>query len=68
MSTDNTSLPKDPSEEPLTVEEAEVMGRQTERSIRGEPLRRQTVYGDIGGTVENEDQADAHHAEPGEHV
>lgn len=53
---------------PLSSEEAEVMGRQSERDVRGEPLRRQTVYGDIEGSVDNEDQADAHHAEPGEHV
>lgn len=44
------------------------MGRQSERDVRGEPLRRQTVYGDIEGSVDNEDQADAHHAEPDEHL
>ena len=55
-------------ETPLTPEEAEVMGRQTERQTRGERLRDQTVYGDVGGTVENEDQTDAHHAEPDEHL
>lgn len=44
------------------------MGRQTERATRGERIRDQVVYGDLGDTVENEDQTDAHHAEPDEHV
>ena len=54
-------------EGPLTPEEAEVMGRQTERKTRGERVSEQTVYGDTE-SVENEDQTDAHEAEPDEHV
>lgn len=53
---------------PLSPREAESMGRQTETHTRGERIREQVVYGDVGGSVENEDQTDAHHAEPGEHV
>jgi hypothetical protein len=54
--------------EPLTPEEAERMGRQTETYTRGEKISDQVVYGDVSGTFENEDQTDAHHAESGEHV
>jgi hypothetical protein len=52
---------------PLSPEEAEVMGRQTETRTRGERIRDEVVYGDVE-SVENEDQADAHHAEPDEHL
>jgi hypothetical protein len=52
---------------PLTPQEAQVMGRQTETKTRGERVQDQVVYGDIE-SVENEDQADAHHAEPDEHL
>jgi hypothetical protein len=55
-------------EEPLTSEEAEVMGSQTVRHLRDIPAERQTVYGDVDEGYDNEDQADAHHAEQGEHV
>ncbi|HEY5341403.1 MAG TPA: hypothetical protein VIK27_10275 [Candidatus Aquilonibacter sp.] len=54
--------------EPLTKLEAESMGRQTETLTRGERVEDQVVYGDVGGTVENEDQSSAHHAESDEHV
>jgi hypothetical protein len=53
---------------PLTRREAESMGRQTETATRGEPVADQVVYGDVGDTVENEDQSDAHHAESDEHL
>lgn len=53
---------------PLSKREAEAMGRQTETRTRGERISDQVVYGDVGGSVENEDQADAHHAGPGEHL
>lgn len=53
---------------PLSSTEAESMGRQTETATRDEPVSRQTVYGDVEDSVENEDQADAHHAEPDQHL
>jgi len=53
---------------PLSKREAEAMGRQTETHTRGERISEQIVYGDVDGSVENEDQADAHHADPGEHL
>lgn len=52
---------------PLSPREAESMGRQTETRTLGEKISDQVVYGDVEG-VENEDQADAHHAEPDEHL
>jgi hypothetical protein len=52
---------------PLTQREAESMGRQTESRARGQRIIDQVVYGDVE-SVENEDQADAHHAEPDEHL
>jgi hypothetical protein len=55
-------------EEPLTSEEAEVMGSQTARRLRDIPIERQTVYGDVDEGYDNEDQADANQAGPGEHV
>jgi len=39
------------------------MGRQTETHTIGQKISDQVVYGDVGGSVENEDQADAHHAD-----
>lgn len=39
-------------EEPLSPREEDVL----------------TIYGDVDEGFENEDQADAHHAEPGEHL
>ncbi|GAC1353258.1 MAG: hypothetical protein NVSMB1_24820 [Polyangiales bacterium] len=50
-------------EAPLSAREAGVMGSQRVRGA-GTPL----VYGDVGEGNENEDQADAHHAEPDEHL
>jgi hypothetical protein len=55
-------------EEPLGPREAGAAGEQTERPLRGVPLNVQTVYGDVDEGFDNEDQADAHHAEPGEHL
>jgi hypothetical protein len=54
-------------EKPLSPEEAERMGRQTETYTRGEKISDQVVYGDVDGP-ENEDQMDEHHAESDEHV
>lgn len=50
-------------ERPLSPKEAESMGRQTETYVRGEKISDQVVYGDVDGTVENEDQTDMHHAD-----
>ena len=55
-------------EAPLSSREAEAMGEQTTRRLRGIPPERQTMYGDVDEGYDNEDQADAHHADPGEHV
>lgn len=55
-------------ETPLTSREAEAMGEQAVRRLRDIPAERQTVYGDVDEGFDNEDQADAHHADPGEHV
>lgn len=52
---------------PLSNREAQAMGRQTETRTRGERISDEVVYGDVE-SVENEDQADAHHADPGEHL
>jgi hypothetical protein len=54
--------------QPLSPEEAEAMGRQTEGSGGVFDPKRETVYADIESSPENEDQADAHHADPDEHV
>ena len=53
---------------PLSPKEAESMGRQTETYTRDEPVSEQVVYGDVEDSPENEDQTDAHHAGPDEHV
>ena len=55
-------------EEPLTSDQAGAMGEQAVRRLRDIPKERQTVYGDVDEGFDNEDQADAHHADPGEHV
>lgn len=55
-------------EEPLTPDEAAAMGEQAVRRLRDIPKERQTVYGEVDLGFDNEDQADAHHAEPGEHL
>ena len=55
-------------EAPLSSDEAAVMGAQAVRRLRDIPKERQTVYGDVDEGFDNEDQADAHHAEPGEHL
>ena len=55
-------------EAPLTPREAEAMGEQAVRRLRDIPAERQTVYGEVDEGYDNEDQADAHHADPGEHV
>jgi hypothetical protein len=44
------------------------MGEQAARSIRGVLENRQTAYGDVDAGANNEDQADAHGAGPGEHL
>jgi hypothetical protein len=53
---------------PLDPREAESMGRQTETHTLGEKISEQVVYGDVDEGFENEDQADAHHAESDEHL
>jgi hypothetical protein len=53
--------------EPLSEREAAAMGSQRPRPLRDIPEDAQTVYGEVDGP-ETEDQYDAHHAEPGEHV
>ena len=55
-------------EEPLTPREEGVAGAQTDRPLRGVPENIKTVYGEVDEGYENQDQADAHHAEPGEHL
>ena len=55
-------------EEPLSLEEARAMGEQAVRRLRGIAQSQQTVYGEVDEGFDNEDQADAHHAEPGEHL
>ncbi len=56
------------NEKPLDSEEAAVMGAQAVRRLRGIPKDRETVYGDVDEGYDNEDQADANQAGPGEHV
>jgi hypothetical protein len=53
---------------PLDLGEARAMGEQAVRRLRGIPESQQTVYGEVDEGFDNEDQADAHHADPGEHV
>jgi len=55
-------------DEPLTSDEAAVMGTQAVRRLRDIPKERQTVYGEVDEGYDNEDQADANQAGPGEHV
>ena len=55
-------------DEPLAPDEAGAMGNQTVRTMRGVPEKRELVYGDVGVGPENEDETDAHHADPDEHV
>jgi hypothetical protein len=55
-------------EDPLTAEEARAMGEQAVRRLRDIPKERQTVYGEVDEGFDNEDQADAHRAGPGEHL
>lgn len=55
-------------EDPLTSDEAAVMGAQAVRRLRDIPKERQTVYGEVDEGYDNEDQADANQAGPGEHV
>jgi hypothetical protein len=49
-------------EKPLSPQEAESMGRQTETHTIGQKISDQVVYGDVD-SVENEDQMDEHHAD-----
>jgi hypothetical protein len=51
----------------LSAQEAAAMGLQTPKRLRGVPSDREVIYGELDGTPENEDQADLHRAEPGEH-
>jgi len=53
---------------PLDPSEAAVMGNQAVRRLRDIAPGQQTVYGEVDEGFENEDQIDAHHAEPGEHL
>ena len=55
-------------EPPLSVREAAAMGNQAVREIRGVPESTQVIYGETDGGYDNEDQVDAHHAEPDEHL
>jgi hypothetical protein len=55
-------------EKPLTAKESKVMGTQTARHFRDIDENEETVYGEGSFGYDNEDQADAHHADPGEHV
>jgi hypothetical protein len=52
---------------PLSEREAAVMGQQRPRPLRDIREDAETVYGEVDGP-ETEDQYDAHHAGPGEHV
>lgn len=54
-------------EAPLSAKEADAMGFQVPRQIPGHRLSAETVYGEMDG-VENEDQYDAHHADPDQHL
>lgn len=53
---------------PLSRRESEAMGRQTDPDLPGEDQGNEVVYGEIDNSPENEDQRDAHRAEPDEHV
>jgi hypothetical protein len=53
---------------PLSPTEAKYMGNQVDKKIPGVPASAMLVYGEVDEGFENEDQYDAHHAEPGEHV
>lgn len=55
-------------EAPLSSNEAAYMGSQAARRLRDIPKERETVYGDVDEGFDNEDQADANQAGPGEHV
>jgi len=52
---------------PLDSREAAVMGSQRPRPLAGIDESSETVYGEVDGP-ETEDQFDAHHAEPDEHL
>jgi hypothetical protein len=53
--------------EPLDSNEAPAMGFQHPRPLRGVDESAETIYAEVDGP-ETEDQYDAHHAEPDEHV
>jgi hypothetical protein len=55
-------------EEPLSPREEAAAGAQTDRRLRGVPENAKIIYGEVDEGYDNQDQADAHHAEPGEHV
>jgi hypothetical protein len=55
------------AEADLTDEEALAMGRQVPRPVGKHPAIDDTVYGEVDGP-ETEDQYDANHVGPGEHV
>ena len=52
---------------PLDSREAAAMGSQRPRPLRDIAEEAETVYGEVDGP-ETEDQFDAHHAEPDEHL
>jgi hypothetical protein len=52
---------------PLDELEAAAMGSQRPRPLRDIKEEAETIYGEVDGP-ETEDQYDAHHAGPGEHV
>lgn len=53
---------------PLDADEAAVMGNQAVHRLREIAPGQQTVYGEVDEGFDNEDQADAHHAERGQHL
>lgn len=55
-------------DDPLEFDQARAMGEQAVRRLRDIAKQQQTVYGEVDEGFENEDQQDAHHADPGEHL
>jgi hypothetical protein len=55
------------AETPLDEREAAAMGSQRPRPLRDIKAEAQTIYGEVDGP-ETEDQYDAHHADPDEHL
>jgi ketosteroid isomerase-like protein len=64
---DRDIVAEEEAREPLSEREAAAMGSQRPRPLRDISEEAETIYGEVDGP-ETEDQYDAHHAEPGEHV